>query len=148
MLRTVALLGFIALASCDSQAPGYARLGVRPEGSSVLIRYLPCPGEVVKAARLYQLDGDTVAPDEGDTLLWQRTGSDLASIGESGVLPLVGDEPFAFEPKSEYFIEVESTKNLVDTGAFTIDDLDIDKVRVNFRNLSEAEFVADADASC
>lgn len=142
----------VALGGCYSGhdlASGYSRIGIEVSGASLIIRYLPCAGEELKIASMYELKGNNqVAPDAGDVVLWTIVGEDVALLQGSGVVPMMDGNAITLLPGAEYLVEVGTSLNLVDTFSFTIEDLVDGKVRVNESNTSEADFVKAARESC
>lgn len=129
-------------------SPAYDRLGVQIVDDAILVRYLACDGEVVKSVRLYELDGDNVAPDEGDLVLWEAVGVESVVLA-SGLVPTrSGGEAIELLQEEDYLIEVETDRNTVDTFAFGVADLSTSDFYVNLRKLNDAEFTETADRSC
>jgi hypothetical protein len=149
LLSAAAAMLVVAVSSCHQLAAGYSRLGVQSAGSSLLVRYLPCPGEVISRVSIYQLDDDNVAMESGDVLLWEATsGSDLRSLVADGVVPSIDDRGLELDPGVDYWVDVETSMNTIDSDAFTADDLHAHTVRVNGENLRENDFVKRARATC
>jgi hypothetical protein len=129
-------------------SPAYDRLGVQLVDRSILVRYLACDGEDVKFVRLYELDGDNVAPEEGDDLLWEAVGVE-STVLASGLVPTRSDgEPIELFQEENYLIEVVSNRSTVDTFGFGVKDLPTSEFYVNGRTLDDAEFTRAADKSC
>jgi hypothetical protein len=142
--------GSVPALSCfaPEEASGYDRLGVKLVDGAILVRYLACDGEDVKFVRLYELDDDNVAPEEGDDLLWEAVDPE-STVLASGLVPTPADgEPIELFQETEYWVEVVTNQNTVDSNEFGAADLSTSDYYVHRRTLDDAEFTRAADKSC
>ena len=142
-----ALACLLVVGSCDNSPSGDKRLGVRLDGSSVTLYYLPCDGEELSSATLFQSDGDNVTHDSGDVVIWERK-VELSALSEGGLVLQTTQGEVSLDADTEYFVEVETSRNVAGSHRFHLSDFSADAVRVNGRNVSEAEFTRAAAKSC
>ena len=110
--------------------------------------YLSCPGEQVRYVRLYLLDGDNVAPDDGDTLIWEVSDPSVSELAD-GIVPTdeSGDR-LALSAGEAYLVDISTSRNMADSSSFELSDLSPSTVRVNLKQVDPAEFVERAIKSC
>jgi len=148
LLKRAVIVAILGLSACSNYASGYQRLGLERTETSLVIRYLPCADEEIESARMFKLDSNDVAPDEGDVLIWEISPVDLALLSGPGVVPRAQGVDIPLESGARYFVEVETSRNLVDSWGFASEDLARESVRVDERNVSRGDFENKARDSC
>jgi hypothetical protein len=126
----------------------YQRLGVEPNGESIDIWYLACPGERVDELTLWDLDDDKIAGEEGDVVLWTASAEQLATLDRSAAVPMTLGGPITLEEDGRYFVDVQTSQGAGSSNLFFLDDLELGLVRVDFRIATTEEFRANALKSC
>jgi hypothetical protein len=122
------------LAACDNYSAAHDRLGVTADGDGISVQYLSCPDEVVKSARLYELNGNQTAPDD-DLLIWKYDAPDATEALKAGLAPTVDNQSIALDPRKHYWVDVLTTDSLVGSFDFTLSDLAGGLVQSNDRTI-------------
>jgi len=145
----VGILGLVASGCAAHElSPVYQRVGVESNGVSIGVVYSACPGERVLELTLWELDGDNVMGEEGDTVLWSASDQELLAVESSVVVPSDELGPIKLEDGARYFLDTLTTQGGGDPGAFSTSDLEPDHVLVDLRNVTSEEFVENAANSC
>ena len=147
-LLAIALLSGTAIACAHRLASAYDRLGISADGAEVKVSFVSCPGELVNYVRLYVLDGDNVAPDDGDTLIWEVNDPSASDL-QTGIVPTdqTGDR-LPLSASEEYYVEISTSRNVADSDSFEPTDLSPSTIRVNRKQVDSAQFEERATRSC
>jgi len=141
-------LAGISVSACGRLSPVHQRFGVEPRGAAIGIVYAPCPGEQVRGLTLWQLDGDNIAGNDGDTVIWTGSTEELLTAESTVVEPATESGPIELEDDLRYFVVAETTQGGGSTDAFVARDLIVGHVYVNSGTLTEQEFRDNASNSC
>jgi hypothetical protein len=114
-------VGPIAAAGCVSHDlnSAYERLGVTLEDGALRVRYQACDDETLGSLTLYLLDGDNIAPEEGDALIWTADPEWLRDPDGRGVIASRDGQPLQLEADEDYFLVVETSRGAADTDFAT-----------------------------
>ena len=144
----------VALVSLLAVTPGcahrlskvFSRLGVGYSSTGDLsLYYLSCEAEEVTSLTLYLLDGDNVAPDDGDEIVWQAP---LPISERVYSVPHELTEPLATE-EAELLFVVETSLGGGDSDSFKLDQIGEGYIRTGTKkSLSQEEFARSAATTC
>jgi len=146
---------FLALAAsaCD-QYPADRALGVSltSDGSAVTVKYVLCPGELVKSVRLFTTD-DAGIGDEGDRLLWGVSAARGSSTQDFvlGIAPPGFTEltPLRMQPSKTQALGILVNSTTATAGVlFSGQDLRGDRVLSAGSLSTPGEFKAQAQKLC
>jgi len=131
--------------------PVHDRIGVYLDESTVVVSYLPCAGEIINDVVLWELDGNDIAGDEGDSIIWEASSAELVAILNAPIQIQNGSGSILMTNEAEYWIFVHTNTGIGSPSTLRLTELGElgqDEVFSGGRARSVEDFEERATDSC